>query len=467
MATFPHGYALLVGVGKHQDDRYSLPTTVNDVQALEKLLRDVERCAYPAQNIKVLHDDTATKHAILDGLEWLGQCAQRDPRATIIFYYSGHGQRHEASEEYYLIPHDGVDLASRLAAHDLRAAVDAIKPERLLVLLDCCHAEGMGVKGLDDDEFSKAAPSERILGDLKHGAGRVVCSSSRAKESSYLRRDRDLSIFTYHLLEALQGADNKDNDTQVTVANLMHHLGKTVSASAQDEWEKPQTPVFKIDAEDFPVALIRAGNGFAKGGWQADQAEAHAVIDRIAPPTTSITNTFQGDVKINNSNALIGSHVEGDVNQSVQTDGINMQGATVGNGARFAGGNYYEGSAHVTGGTMHGSVIGTNMGTITHGGSSAATPAYTITIECADPLLRGRDNDVTISVAGLQAHKRYQVELRASNITPLKEDVFNGQAVFSVNPPYAGGLNITVTLYAHNDTMPQARVIHKVTVKDA
>ncbi|MBE9002549.1 hypothetical protein IQ274_31280 [Nostoc sp. LEGE 12447] len=43
---FAHGYALLIGVGRTAESRYSLPVTVKDVQALKTVLTDPNLCAY-------------------------------------------------------------------------------------------------------------------------------------------------------------------------------------------------------------------------------------------------------------------------------------------------------------------------------------------------------------------------------------------------------------------------------------
>ena len=44
---FTHGYALLIGVGASAYPRWSLPVTVQDMQALAACLLDPALCAYP------------------------------------------------------------------------------------------------------------------------------------------------------------------------------------------------------------------------------------------------------------------------------------------------------------------------------------------------------------------------------------------------------------------------------------
>ena len=71
--AFTHGYALLVGVGESAYLAWSLPVTVKDTQAIRAILTDPNLCAYPGddRHIRLNHDKTATRAAILDGLAWL------------------------------------------------------------------------------------------------------------------------------------------------------------------------------------------------------------------------------------------------------------------------------------------------------------------------------------------------------------------------------------------------------------
>jgi hypothetical protein len=153
--TFTHGYALLIGVDENRVSGYALPNVAKDIQAVAKVLVHPQRCAYPKDNIKTLTGQEATRQGILDGLEWLQEHIQADSsdNTTAIVYYTGHGWRNTSagSSEFYLIPYDireGKIKSRALRATDLAEAVSELEPRRLLVVLNCCHAGGMGVKGL-------------------------------------------------------------------------------------------------------------------------------------------------------------------------------------------------------------------------------------------------------------------------------------------------------------------------------
>ena len=282
IGEFPHGYALLIGVGTTAYSPWSLPITVKDVQAVRKVLTDPAFCGYPdnESHIRLMHDHMATRTAILDGLKWLKSRTAADPEATAIVFYSGHGWLDQTSGRYYLIPHDvePFDVAvSALPAEDFAVAVQDVKSRRILVVIDSCHAQGMAtskdsatpMKLPPNMEQASATEGKGLTEALKCGEGRVVLASSRGRQLSWLRSDGLLSVFTHHLLEALQGAGNKPGEAEVRWSNLMGHLGRAVPISAVKMHSAEQVPFFDTAAEDFPVALLRGGKGLPTGGWNA------------------------------------------------------------------------------------------------------------------------------------------------------------------------------------------------------
>ena len=242
--AFPHGYALLVGVGTTAYSPWSLPATVKDLRAVRKVLTDPALCGYPDDDdhIRLLHDQGATRAAILGGLTWLKDRAAADPEATAVVFYSGHGWLDQSSGRYYLIPHEvgPFDVTgSALTAEEFTSALREVKARRLLVVIDGCHAQGMATSkdtvtsvklppGLVE---AAATEGKGLLGALKQGEGRVVLTSSRGHQLSWVRPDGSLSVFTHHLLEALQGAGNKPGDAEVRWSDLAGHLGRAVPAS--------------------------------------------------------------------------------------------------------------------------------------------------------------------------------------------------------------------------------------------
>lgn len=311
--NFANGYALLIGVGNCNYSSWSLPVTVKDAEALKGLLTDPDLCAYPddAKHVRLLHDGTATRQGILEGLAWLQERVAADGAATAVIYFSGHGWLDGQTERYYLIPSDTKPFdipGSAVAAEEFTVVLRQITAERLLVFIDSCHAEGMATAKDEPvadlpPNFSQMAPPKSVITALKQGEGRAVFTSSRGNQKSWIRSDKSLSIYTHHLLEALRGAANRAGETAVHLSHLMAHLGQTVPVSAQEAYQAEQTPFFDMAAEDFAVALLCGGKGLAAGGGTAS-----------APAPTQGGTT----IHVHGSGNVIGDR---NVSQSVQASG--------------------------------------------------------------------------------------------------------------------------------------------------
>lgn len=310
-----HNYALLIGVGECTYSNWSLPVTVKDIQAIKYLLVDPNLCGYidDDEHLRLLHDKNATGQAILDSLNWLKQQAENDSETTILIYYSGHGWLDESTGKYYLIPHDIKPFNlpnSALPAEKFNDALRQIQAKRLLVIIDSCHAGGMATAKDEKTEielpnnFVQKALPDNLIDELKKGEGRAVFTSSKGDQKSWIRSDGKLSIYTYHLLEALQGAGNQPGDEVVKVSNLMNYVSETVPKSTKQEYQKEQTPFYKFAAEDFPVALLRGGKGLPKEGLEGVKSEAQEKIQNINIEVTDsiIVNGDRNKVAQGNNN---------------------------------------------------------------------------------------------------------------------------------------------------------------------
>ncbi len=178
--------------------------------------------------------------------------------------------------------------SSALSAETFTDALRQIQAERLLVVIDSCHAAGMATSKeadleLDEefDDFMRVAPSKGFIDKLKQGKGRVIFTSSEGEQKSWIK-DESSSIYTYHFLEALQGAGNKQGDMEVRVSNLMNYLGKAVPQSASQLYNASQTPHFDMDAGDFVIAKLRGGKGLPDKGWDEVKPQATQKINKIA-----------------------------------------------------------------------------------------------------------------------------------------------------------------------------------------
>lgn len=277
-----NAFAVIIGVDDNQVSRLALPTVAKDVQAVYDVLVHPQRCGYAKDNVRLHTGAEATQDNIFDAFFWLQDQIKAHPNATAIVYFSGHGLFDPRSEQYYLIPYDIGEMRrirqKAIKAEVIGAEIAALEPERLLVVLDCCHADGMGMKNVEPDSLDGPLPAAfpldlpetkgiptvedggKGISALAQGNGRAILNSSTGAESSYIRRDGAMSVFTYHFIEALTGHAPHDTDaTTVLVTDVMSYVTRKVAATAQAEGRK-QTPVMKTTGV-FPVAMLLGGTG--------------------------------------------------------------------------------------------------------------------------------------------------------------------------------------------------------------
>lgn len=321
MKRFEHGYALLIGVNDYKVKRWALPGVSKDIKELKNVLVAPELCAYEEDNIKLIEGIDATRQGILDGLKWLSDKLESDPseNATAIIYYSGHGFREvdSGTPAYYFVPYNVKESAiasSALKASEFSGMVSSMNPRRLLVLLDCCHAGGMEVKDLggitikytasaippgqflEKEQFKSTLKQVELEANiLAQGFGRAILSSSTDIQKSYMRRDKRMSLFTYHLIEALTGqASPQGGAKEVLVSDAMSYVHRRVQESADKEWGEKQTPGFNVNG-NFPISLISGNSQFGKKSSASKPSETYHSIDSPQKNGDKISTGATGD----------------------------------------------------------------------------------------------------------------------------------------------------------------------------
>jgi hypothetical protein len=200
------------------------------------------------------------------------------PASTVLIYISSHGQNISsgAAAGSYLLPietqvdSDGLIVPETAISHaEFSQGLRQIKAKRLVVMLDLCHAGGIGeAKALQPDQV-KSGFADRHLNLLAGGSGRVIMAASRANEQSWiLNKDRN-SLFTKYLLAGLQGQALSVGGV-IRVFDLFHYVQPRVTAEKAE-----QHPIFKAELEEnFPIALAPAANLMQSDAALNQQAKA-------------------------------------------------------------------------------------------------------------------------------------------------------------------------------------------------
>ena len=98
----------------------------------------------------------------------------------------------------------------------------------------------------------RANLSDAFLDRVSGGKGRVILSASGANEVSVENDELRQGVFTYYLLEALQGKADFDNDSLVTIDEAFRYVSEHVPQATGQE----QHPVKKGTVEGRLVLSV-------------------------------------------------------------------------------------------------------------------------------------------------------------------------------------------------------------------
>ena len=259
MPALENAHALIIGIADYANIR-KLPK-VRDAEDLAAALVDPALCGYDPKNATVLLDGEATREKIRAGFEALkDRC---DAESTVFLYFSGHGGQvnQGPNKGQYLLPVEVVypgdeDLArTAISGAEFTAALNAIKAKRLTVVLDCCHAGGIG-EPKDIVPAARVDPglSDDYLNVLKVGTGRVIISATRGTDPAYVREGAKYGVFTGHFLDGLRGAARGDGGV-IRILDLYTYVQQKVITD-----QPSQRPVLKVELEDnYPITLYQGG----------------------------------------------------------------------------------------------------------------------------------------------------------------------------------------------------------------
>ncbi|MHB8118725.1 MAG: tetratricopeptide repeat protein [Methanothrix sp.] len=300
--SFQAGHALLIGAGA------DLPFTIDDARGIADILKDPERCAYPPGQVELLVGEATHRQAVLDALDRLAERA--DESSSVIIYFSGHGYRASTpiGDAYFLIPF-GVQIErlkdTAISGSEFASRLQAIRSKKILLLLDCCHAGGIGLaKGL---ELAKSPLPPETLQILTQGKGRVIIASCKESELSY--GGKPYSAFTLALIEAFCGEGASKQDGFVRASDLAMHAREKVPGRTKGR----QHPILHFEeADNFVLAYYAAGETEPKGlpfdqepeiepepgAWSGEVVDLRGSMGAIYKPSGSVSQHF-GDINFN------------------------------------------------------------------------------------------------------------------------------------------------------------------------
>jgi WD40 repeat protein len=251
-------YVLAVGINKYKNGAYNLNYAQSDAESFTSKLLENSKGIFKSIHKREIYDSDATRENILLGMR--SMIASAKPEDVFVFYYAGHGTLNEDKEnEYYIVPTDVTKLygdpaqleAKGISATEIKNHLAQIKAQKQLVLMDACHSGG----AINSMRVRAAASDERAIVQLARASGVAWLASSGTKQFATEFDELKHGVFTYSLLEALEGKADANGDGKVTVNEIKLYMDERVPDLTQKYNGQSQFPTSYLTGNDFPVSI--------------------------------------------------------------------------------------------------------------------------------------------------------------------------------------------------------------------
>lgn len=239
-------HGLFIGIDRFASSRIDWLTCARrDALALHALFTDTF-----GMGGTLLDDENATRAAIE---KWFHDRQKCSPDDVVVITFSGHGSTTHELLTYDADPRNLANTAIPLST--LADWFSRVPARRLLCVLDCCFSGGMGAKVFVAEAIPRSIDSSESLLDQISGQGRLVLTAATATQPAWETARYRHGLLTYHLVQALLGAEEVVDAGKVQVFRLLEYVTRRVTADAAS-FGKTQQPTLRgqLDGElTWPV----------------------------------------------------------------------------------------------------------------------------------------------------------------------------------------------------------------------
>ncbi len=297
MTTFTHGHALIIGIGNYQHSpRHSVPTTAADAQAVARVVQDAQFCGYPAAQVALLSNGSATRSDILAALDTLAQTSKDD---TVLLFYSGHGD-YDTGSNYTLTTHDTqwqdrrVVPGTAISQTELLDKLRAIPARRVLLFFNACHAGELSPTLSDEaPPTGSALPQQTASALLSTGSGRIVITACRENQYSFVGSGEH-TLFAQALLEGLRGGGDVFNRSgYISAFDLYTHLYYALDEAVQRE-VAPHVRAHYGGTQEPELTVLKGVGPFAVALYRGATTLGDFPTDHTPPQDTAVREVPEG-----------------------------------------------------------------------------------------------------------------------------------------------------------------------------
>jgi hypothetical protein len=246
-------WVISIGINNYENEAMTLTYARPDAQAFADVINSKAVRLFNKIHVYTLLDKDATKARILATLDEI--CKQMKKEDVFVWFYAGHGSM--VDNGFYFITSEVTGLyqqdklKSALYVGELEAKFKLLPALKQVIFIDACQS-GSSVEAL----AMRGGAEEKALAQLSRSSGIHVMASSESNQQSAEIKSLNHGVFTYVLLEALNGkADGAPMDSKITVYEIKSYIDDQVPEISYKLIRHKQFPSTFSIGHDFPLVM--------------------------------------------------------------------------------------------------------------------------------------------------------------------------------------------------------------------
>lgn len=255
-------FVLTIGINTYKNPAYNLNYAVNDAASFMQSMEIGGNTLFDSVYTYSLTNAQATKQIILQTIDKIKSKIGNED--VFVFYYAGHGvMSNEIApkpSEFFIVTHDVTNLydapavirQKAIAASELMTISKEISAEKQLFILDACHSGGA------IESFAlRGSEREKALAQLARNTGTFFLTAAQDAQFANEVGKLNHGLFTYALLELLNGTVVLEGDDKITVNELKTYVEERVPELSEKYQGSQQYPTGYSFGRDFPIVLLK------------------------------------------------------------------------------------------------------------------------------------------------------------------------------------------------------------------
>ncbi len=235
---YGNSWAVVIGINEYQKWP-KLSYAVNDATGVRDML--VSKFRFKPENVQVLLNQEATRERILSVLgDALSDPTKVKREDRVFVFFAGHGITRKLPNGRnlgYIVPVDADTSnyqSTAISMTNFQDISEAIPAKHVFYVMDACYSGLALTRGA----APQAGDLRKYLQEVTKRSTRQVLTAGGADEQVADQGPQGHSIFTWTLLQGLDGQADLNTDGFITASELAAYVGPTVSSMSR------QTPAF-------------------------------------------------------------------------------------------------------------------------------------------------------------------------------------------------------------------------------